>query len=37
MRRGDTRRITPYQMDREMNFLLQIRGTKTVPLWDPGA
>jgi hypothetical protein len=22
-------------MDREMNFLLQIRGTKTVKLWDP--
>jgi hypothetical protein len=27
--------ITPYHMDREMNFLLQIRGTKTVQLWDP--
>lgn len=27
--------ITPYHMDREMNFLLQIRGTKTVHLWDP--
>jgi hypothetical protein len=27
--------ITPYHMDREMNFLLQIRGHKTVHLWDP--
>lgn len=27
--------ITPYHMDREMNFLLQIRGGKTVLLWDP--
>jgi hypothetical protein len=27
--------ITPYHMDREMNFLLQIRGTKSVKLWDP--
>jgi len=27
--------VTPYHMDREMNFLLQIRGTKTVRLWDP--
>lgn len=27
--------ITPYHMDREMNFLLQIRGTKTVKLWNP--
>jgi hypothetical protein len=26
--------ITPYHMDREMNFLLQIRGTKQVKLWD---
>jgi hypothetical protein len=26
---------TPYHMDREMNFLLQIRGGKTVCLWDP--
>ncbi len=26
---------TPYHMDREMNFLLQIRGAKTVHLWDP--
>ena len=27
--------VTPYHMDREMNFLLQIRGTKQVKLWDP--
>ncbi len=27
--------VTPYHMDREMNFLLQIRGHKTVRLWDP--
>lgn len=27
--------VTPYHMDREMNFLLQIRGTKTARLWDP--
>ena len=27
--------VTPYHMDREMNFLLQVRGTKTVRLWDP--
>lgn len=27
--------VTPYHMDREMNFLLQIRGSKTVKLWDP--
>ncbi|MDQ6674581.1 MAG: cupin-like domain-containing protein [Chloroflexota bacterium] len=26
--------ITPYHMDREMNFLCQIRGTKEVNLWD---
>jgi hypothetical protein len=26
---------TPYHMDREMNFLLQIRGGKTVYLWNP--
>lgn len=25
--------VTPYHMDREMNFLLQIRGEKTVDLW----
>lgn len=27
--------VTPYHMDREMNFLLQIQGSKTVYLWDP--
>lgn len=27
--------VTPYHMDREMNFLLQIRGTKHAELWDP--
>lgn len=27
--------VTPYHMDREMNFLLQVRGTKTAQLWDP--
>lgn len=27
--------VTPYHMDREMNFLFQVRGTKTVRLWDP--
>ena len=27
--------VTPYHMDREMNFLFQIRGTKTARLWDP--
>jgi len=27
--------VTPYHMDREMNFLLQVRGRKTVKLWDP--
>lgn len=26
--------VTPYHMDREMNFLLQVRGTKQVYLWD---
>jgi len=26
--------ITPYHMDREMNFLCQVRGTKDVQLWD---
>jgi hypothetical protein len=26
--------VTPYHMDREMNFLLQIRGEKTVQLFD---
>ena len=27
--------VTPYHMDREMNFLFQIRGRKTTRLWDP--
>lgn len=27
--------VTPYHMDREMNFLLQIKGNKIVKLWDP--
>jgi hypothetical protein len=27
--------VTPYHMDREMNFLLQVRGTKTARLWNP--
>ncbi|MBT2325669.1 cupin-like domain-containing protein [Variovorax paradoxus] len=27
--------VTPYHMDREMNFLLQVRGAKEVMLWDP--
>lgn len=27
--------VTPYHMDREMNFLMQVRGHKTVRLWDP--
>jgi hypothetical protein len=27
--------VTPYHMDREMNFLMQVRGRKTVRLWDP--
>ncbi|TCV97623.1 cupin-like protein [Luteibacter rhizovicinus] len=27
--------VTPYHMDREMNFLLQLQGRKTVHLWDP--
>lgn len=26
--------LTPYHMDRELNFLLQIRGEKCVQLWD---
>jgi hypothetical protein len=26
--------VTPYHMDREMNFLLQIQGAKTVHLWN---
>ena len=27
--------LTPYHMDREMNFLIHLRGIKTVKLWDP--
>jgi hypothetical protein len=27
--------VTPYHMDREMNFLLQVQGRKLVHLWDP--
>jgi Cupin-like domain len=27
--------VTPYHMDREMNFLMQIRGSKQVSLWQP--
>lgn len=27
--------VTPYHMDREMNFLFQLAGTKTVRLWRP--
>lgn len=27
--------VTPYHMDREMNFLLQVRGEKKAMLWDP--
>jgi hypothetical protein len=26
--------VTPYHMDRDINFLCQIRGTKTLQLWD---
>ncbi len=26
--------VTPYHMDREMNFLMQVRGSKTAYLWD---
>jgi hypothetical protein len=26
--------VTPYHMDREINFLCQVRGTKLVQLWD---
>jgi len=26
--------VTPYHMDRELNFLLQVRGEKKVVLWD---
>jgi hypothetical protein len=27
--------VTPYHMDHENNFILQIRGTKTLYVWDP--
>jgi hypothetical protein len=27
--------VTPFHMDNEYNFLLQIRGEKTVHMWDP--
>jgi hypothetical protein len=27
--------VTPFHIDPEYNFLLQIRGTKTVNMWDP--
>jgi hypothetical protein len=27
--------LTPYHMDRELNFLLQVEGRKRVQLWDP--
>jgi cupin-like protein len=27
--------VTPFHMDPEHNFLLQIRGSKTVSMWDP--
>ena len=27
--------VTPFHMDNEYNFLLQIRGDKTVHMWDP--
>jgi len=27
--------VTPFHIDPEYNFLLQIRGTKTVSMWDP--
>jgi hypothetical protein len=27
--------VTPYHMDHETNFLLQVRGSKTVSVWDP--
>src|SRR5262249_6795970 len=29
------RATTPYHMDHEANFLVQIRGTKTINVWDP--
>jgi hypothetical protein len=27
--------VTPYHMDHEHNFILQVRGTKTLNTWDP--
>jgi len=27
--------VTPYHMDREMNFLIHLRGPKVMRLWDP--
>ena len=27
--------VTPFHMDNEYNFLLQVRGDKTVHMWDP--
>ena len=27
--------VTPFHIDPEYNFLLQVRGTKTVSMWDP--
>jgi Cupin-like domain len=29
------RAVTPYHMDHETNFLLQIHGSKTISVWDP--
>lgn len=28
--------VTPYHFDPEFNFLMQVRGSKTVHMWDPG-
>lgn len=27
--------VTPYHMDHETNFLMQVRGSKTISVWDP--
>ena len=27
--------ITPYHLDHEHNFILQVRGSKTLHVWDP--
>ena len=27
--------VTPYHMDHEANFLLQVQGSKTISVWDP--